>query len=828
MIPLRLTLENFKCYRTGVPVLHLEGVRIACLCGANGHGKSSLLDAMTWALWGDAVHRPQEELVYIGQQEMRVELEFIAGGRSGGAAAGQRYRVLRRFSRGRPGRAGQSDLQLHVAMGGHTEGNGQSGKGGQEVSEGWRSLSGSSIRETQAAITKLVGMDYATFVNSAFLLQGRADAFTTRTPADRQRVLSKVLDLERYDRLQEQAKEKARERALQMGSVQGQAQAWAGQLAQRPQYAAELPVVEAALGEADVALAGAEQEVAALRERATALRERRRELEGLERGQQSAQEELRQLQQQQAQNGRRIQVWEALATREAQITSAHARLAELRQRDEGLNRMVEPYGRLQERRRSIQQRVQALPRLESESRQVGTELATLAERETVLAARRTELQALNLERETVHSANERLLREMQELRKKVDMLAQGDARCPLCGTELGVDGRRHIEQEYESSGRAMALEHRGNQAHLREVEPRRKEMEAWLSGEEREVADRRRVGLARAGSLAQQTEEARKAPAELEQVDQEATALGYDPAAHRQVREAESGLAPAEEEHRLLREAKAGLPEEREALARVAGMMARRQQALAQGEERRTLLRQEAASLSSVEGRMKEAEGRHAGAQAGHRQLLGRKGFLEERLREYGELERRNAEAEAQLATLGQERQVYDDLSAAFGRTGVQALIIEAAIPQLEAYANELLGRMTDNTMHLRLDTQRESRTREGAVETLEVRVADPLGTRSYETFSGGEAFRINLALRIGLSRLLAYRAGAPLPTLFIDEGFGTQDAAGRERILDVIRSIADDFECILVITHMDEVKDAFPVRIEVQKTEAGSTFVMM
>ena len=65
------------------------------------------------------------------------------------------------------------------------------------------------------------------------------------------------------------------------------------------------------------------------------------------------------------------------------------------------------------------------------------------------------------------------------------------------------------------------------------------------------------------------------------------------------------------------------------------------------------------------------------------------------------------------------------------------------------------------------------------------------------------------------------------MPTLFIDEGFGTQDAAGRERILEVIQSIAEDFECILVITHMDEVKDAFPVRIEVQKTPSGSTFAL-
>ncbi|WP_238314796.1 SbcC/MukB-like Walker B domain-containing protein, partial [Methylobacterium crusticola] len=80
-------------------------------------------------------------------------------------------------------------------------------------------------------------------------------------------------------------------------------------------------------------------------------------------------------------------------------------------------------------------------------------------------------------------------------------------------------------------------------------------------------------------------------------------------------------------------------------------------------------------------------------------------------------------------------------------------------------------------------------------IETLEIRVSDGLGPRSYEMYSGGEAFRINLALRIGLSKVLAQRMGAPLPTLFIDEGFGTQDAAGRERIMDVISAIQNDFE---------------------------------
>ncbi len=130
---------------------------------------------------------------------------------------------------------------------------------------------------------------------------------------------------------------------------------------------------------------------------------------------------------------------------------------------------------------------------------------------------------------------------------------------------------------------------------------------------------------------------------------------------------------------------------------------------------------------------------------------------------------------------------------------------------------------MTDNRMNIKIETQRETKTGD-TVETLDIKIADELGTRNYEMFSGGEAFRINFAIRIALSKLLARRAGAPLPTLIIDEGFGTQDSAGLEKLKEAIISIQDDFKKIIVITHIEELRDAFPTRIDVIKTAEGST----
>jgi exonuclease SbcC len=164
-----------------------------------------------------------------------------------------------------------------------------------------------------------------------------------------------------------------------------------------------------------------------------------------------------------------------------------------------------------------------------------------------------------------------------------------------------------------------------------------------------------------------------------------------------------------------------------------------------------------------------------------------------------------------------EERGLYGDLVQLFGKNGIQAIMIENAIPELEDEANHVLARITDNAMHLTLETQRDTRTGKVA-ETLDIKISDTLGTRNYELFSGGEAFRINFALRIALSKMLARRAGTRLRTLVIDEGFGTQDSQGLERLVEVIKAIREDFAKIIVITHLRELKNAFDTHIEIKK----------
>jgi DNA repair protein SbcC/Rad50 len=177
-------------------------------------------------------------------------------------------------------------------------------------------------------------------------------------------------------------------------------------------------------------------------------------------------------------------------------------------------------------------------------------------------------------------------------------------------------------------------------------------------------------------------------------------------------------------------------------------------------------------------------------------------------------------EKKNELQILAEEREDHLFLAEAFGKKGIQAVIIENAVPEIEDEANRILARLSENKMHVALVTQHK--TRSGSIaETLDIVIGDEIGTRNYELYSGGEAFKVNFAIRIALSRLLARRAGARLETLIIDEGFGSQDELSRERLVRAIKSIQTDFRKILVITHIQEVQEMFPVQILVKK-ESG------
>ncbi|MFZ1239607.1 MAG: SMC family ATPase, partial [Anaerolineae bacterium] len=223
MIPTKLRLHNFMSY-ADAPALDLRGIHLACLAGENGHGKSALLDAITWALWGKARARNDNDLIRQGEGEMEVEIEF--------ELYSNLYRVLRK----RSGKgAGRSVLELQV-----------------RATDGFRVLTETSVRATEARIVQLLRMDYETFVNSAYLQQGKADVFTTMPPASRKAILAQILGLDAYEEFEARAKELLKEAERQADAVQAQLSEIERELARLPEIEV---LAQAAQGQvADLAL----------------------------------------------------------------------------------------------------------------------------------------------------------------------------------------------------------------------------------------------------------------------------------------------------------------------------------------------------------------------------------------------------------------------------------------------------------------------------------------------------------------------------------------------------------------------------------------------
>lgn len=843
MIPLVLSLRNFMCYRETDPPLDFRGVHLACLAGANGHGKSTLLDAMTWALWGETRAKSVDDVITLGQDNAEVQFEF--------ALAGNHYRVIRKRTRARG-----TSLELQVKNG-----------------DMFASMSEPTVSATQDKIKSLLKMDYDTFINSAYLVQGRADEFTTRTPAQRKRILGEILGLAIYDEYEGRAKEKGKEAEARERQINARLAEIDRELEHEARYAAELAQAQALVEQLAGVAREAELAMRALQERKNVFDLQQKQWEELqsriarrERESRETAERLARAEQQIAHlesvMARRAEIevgYAALQAAQVQYAELNARLAQLVRLKEEKNRLAQQIGnaraRLETERRLREQRAAELEKRIAEANRLVTALAdvqrrlqALEAREAEREAKRQQVQEITNEIASLEASNARLQNEMKALRAKIDTLLAAEARCPLCRQDLNATQRAELVAEMEAEGQAQKDEYLANKARVEELKAATARLqqecreidralqvrsgwqreEAALAQAVRDVETARQelqgVREAIAGLEAQLAAAAyaTEAQAALQQVEARIGQLGYDEAQHAAVRQQVENGRVFEAEKRELDAAQRLLEREKASYQELERAVRRNVEELAEERARQQTLAESLAGAEDVKRELREALARLEETRTQEQRARTDLGAARQKLEYCKGLRQERERQVAQRQQAAQERAIYAELQLAFSQKGLRAWIIEDIIPELEEEANRLLARMTDNRMHLQINTQRET-LKGDTVETLEIKIADELGTRSYEMYSGGEAFRVNFAIRIALSKLLARRAGAQLQTLIIDEGFGTQDAQGRERLVEAINSIKDDFACILVITHIEELQDAFPVRINVVKTAEGS-----
>jgi exonuclease SbcC len=317
------------------------------------------------------------------------------------------------------------------------------------------------------------------------------------------------------------------------------------------------------------------------------------------------------------------------------------------------------------------------------------------------------------------------------------------------------------------------------------------------------------------------------AQAALADLDTQQEAVGYDAATHAAARAARDELADAPQRQQQLVQAQAAAKPLADALTDLAAQVTAQEQTIADFQQQVETAVAELDALTTDGADLHRLEDERNALSEEEIQANRQVGVAQNRLDVLSDQRSRQARLHTERVAQTELIQRMKVLEKAFGREGVQSLLIEQAIPEIEERANELLDRLTGGEMRVLLPTQRQNKTSETVRETLDIRIQDSVGERPYDNFSGGEQFRVNFAIRLALSQLLANRAGARLQTLVIDEGFGSQDPQGRQRLVEAINTIQDEFKVILVITHIDELRDVFPTRIEVEKRPSGSALVI-
>lgn len=898
MIPILLEIENFLSYGKR-QIIDFAGYPLICLSGKNGHGKSALLDAMTWAIWGQArkvsgAAKPDDNLLRLGQTFMTVIFEFEFNG--------LKYRIKREYAKTYAKPYASLDFGVY-----------------DQTTRTIKALTDKTIKATQEKIEETIGLDYDTFINSAFLRQGGSNEFSKKSAKERKQILSAILGLNQFETLKLRALEKAKEYTTQKKYKVEHAQKSKVQLERFKEVTLTLEDIINNIAVLTQAVFQLEEKIKQLAQQKNVLTvkiEQRnlliRELEKQELQRKTENTTLKTMWQEWRallHVTHTLQNKDQLETRKQDIIillsihqSSYEKQLALKEQlllaKEKRTHYIDHHKIQYEKERQEQQLniahqemlskdiVQKLSQLahakEQTEKQIGGTLKTIIELKSsieyslkIIAV--TEKQRSQFEkRKTIYHSwlaqAQQLVKEQAELAQKRDIsLDQDNPSCPLCEQNLSASRKRFIQSKL--LGREHFIAHRIARfkkiiAPLKEIllsqhaqfeelqkiqqetEGKRVEMGHLQKEHETLLAvlretDKQHAHLSKElsaiGTALQRSKEVLKdlevrqekkllenveyqlVCKQIETLDQESVAVAYNAEQHIALKKTFEDIEKQLALYKDLEKASYERQERKKAL--LAHIMLLRTLKKHQEELKNTivLLQTLDTEHQKVVSQENELTERIALAHK-EKDLLSRtQGSLEHERTQLAQLAKEFDEEQKQIVALDSSSFEYGAIATALGKDGIQALLIEETIPEIEAETNALLAQLSDNQAHIMIESLKDLK-KGGTKETLDINISDSQGIRPYELFSGGEAFRIDFALRIAISKLLARRAGTSLQTLIIDEGFGSQDEEGLQRLMEAIYAIQDNFCKIIIVSHLPSMKEQFPVHFVVDKGPQGST----
>lgn len=848
MIPVNLTIQGFLSYKDSVEI-NFQQIHLASITGPNGAGKSSILDALTWGLFGSARAR-NDQVINQQSDTALVMLDF--------EYEHQLFRVRRTKQINKP-----QLLEFYVH---------------DQESDHWRALTEHTVNDTQKRIELTLQMDYETFINASFFLQGKADQFTQLTPGDRKAILSNILGLEIWEEYLQKSKEIRKESEFERKRLESILADINKEIANEEQFKLNLEQTQNDLEAKNKVKQDHNKIIDQAKQLDAARSSASAQIEQQKKDIQKLSATLERNISRQNNLIKQIEDLDLKVQNAVQIEENYKQWVKVRNQLDDLNKKATIF------QKANQTLIQINHKIETEFESLMLQQKNLGEMHTRIEAFKRELP--EIENELVKLARkqkeyEKSLSKKQLLNEKLQKL-QGELsaikqnikhlenlnnekrkhlkdfrvagpECPFCNQPLtqehrkqyeslivneGLERKELIEKENETITQLQA-EINEIRLELTNIETIEKENSLLLNmitekrvnkeSMQKTIDDwQEKNALEYQNNLTQLEDRnfEQKYQLQLNSLRDEIKKINYDESQHSSIQQLENSLRGTEDEYRKLETARAMLDPIRKQSTELTDDIINLEKELA---EKSSILENaqhefdnQYSNLPDILKLKRDLDAIDIEISQISRRLGAEKQKLDT-------IERKKADKKTIQADLDQkivEISRYLKLEEAFGKNGVPALLIEQALPEIEAHANELLDRLTLGQLSIHFETQSEykNKKRQDKKETLNILINDANGhTRAYEMFSGGEAFRINFAVRLALSQVLAKRSGARLQTLVIDEGFGSQDTTGRSRLVETINLVKKDFSKILIITHLEELKDAFPGRIEVEKTPSGS-----
>ncbi|HEY5729711.1 MAG TPA: SMC family ATPase [Anaerolineales bacterium] len=848
MIPKYLRISGFLSYRDQVE-LDFDTFDLACISGHNGAGKSSLLDAFTWSLFGEARGK-SSDIINLNADVKAAEVALTF------RHEGNTYRVQRTLPRTK-----STVLEFQV-------------KSGDE----WKPLTEKTTRDTQARIEQTLRLDYETFVNASFFLQGKADQFTQQNATKRKEVLSNILGLEAWEEYKNRTAEKRKTIEREVDEIDGRISEIDTELGEEETRKARLAELETNLKGLTSARAAQESVLENIKKNTALLDEQRKLTSTLQAGLERSRTALTGLETRLTSKESDHASYSDLVNRAKDIESNYNEWQMTRKELEEWEKTASQFREHEKERAPLLEKIAAeKAKLEEEKRSLMIDEEAVGDQQKAISelqkdiersgkslkdaeAKVTERQELEAQRNEARERlavmkveNETLKVEMNQLKERIEALKSADgATCPLCGQELSEKHRKSTLKQLEADGKEKGDQYRANTDEAKSISKQITDLEsqiAKLSSAENErvkfasevsqlterietlqglAKDWETTGKKRLKEVDKHLESGRYANDEQKQLaklDKGLAKLGYDASAHDEARKKENEMRSVDEEYGTLKSAKEVSKQIEDEIANLEAEIENRRSEIINLEAEYQTAKSNLESAEAQSPNLEDAERELFRLREDENKVRSELGGAQQRVDILSTQRTRKKDFEKEREEFQKQIARHKTLERAFGKDGVPALLIEQALPQIEEKANDLLDRLSDGQMSIRFVTQAEykDKKREDLKETLDIQISDSAGIRNYEMYSGGEAFRVNFALRLALSEILAQRKGARLQTLVIDEGFGSQDIQGRQRLIEAINLVKNDFAKIIVITHLDELKDAFPTRIEIEKTERGS-----